>query len=89
MHFNKTFAVLALAPVAVGVFQQVHDDDLLLVRSMEDGTVDPASLDGSDLDRILVETLSSDRPEEQRLIRSRRPSSSTAATTSWCASAAC
>ena len=63
-----TFAVLALAPVAVGVFQQVHDDDLLLVRSMEDGTVDPASLDGSDLDRILVETLSSDRPEEQRLI---------------------
>jgi Flp pilus assembly protein TadD len=63
-----TFAVLALAPVAVGIFQQVHDDDLLLVRSMENGSLDPASLAGTDLDRILVETLSSDRPEEQRLI---------------------
>ena len=63
-----TFAVLAVAPVAVEVFQQVHDDDLLLVRSMEDGTLDPAVLDGADLDRILVETLGTERPDEQRLI---------------------
>ena len=63
-----TFAVLAVAPVAVEVFQQVHDDDLLLVRSMEDGTLDPAVLDGADLDRILVETLGDERPDEQRLI---------------------
>lgn len=63
-----TFAVLAVAPVAVEVFQKVHDDDLLLVRSMEDGTLDPAALDGADLDRILVETLGTERPDEQRLI---------------------
>lgn len=63
-----TFAVLAVAPVAVEVFEKVHDDDLMLVRSMEDGTLDSSILDGTNLDRILIETLGSERPDEQRLI---------------------
>ena len=63
-----TIAVLALAPVAVGVFQRVHNDDLLLVRSMDNGEMDLSLLEGKNLDRILVETLSSERPDAQRLI---------------------
>lgn len=63
-----TIAVLALAPVAVGVFQRVHNDDLLLVRSIDNGQLDLSKLQGADLDRILIETLASQRPDVQRLI---------------------
>ena len=83
-----TFAVLAVAPVAVEVFEKVHDDDLMLVRSMEDGTLDPSILDGTNLDRILIETLGSERPDEQRLILLKDALEQQAAVTSWCASAA-
>jgi cellulose synthase/poly-beta-1,6-N-acetylglucosamine synthase-like glycosyltransferase/tetratricopeptide (TPR) repeat protein len=63
-----SIAVLALAPVAVGVFQRVHNDDLLLVRSMDSGQIDLSLLEGKDLDRILVETLADEYPDQQRLI---------------------
>jgi len=65
----SSFAVLALAPVAVGVFQEVHSDDFLLLRSIEqEALLDPAGLQGQDLDRILAETLANPSPETQRLV---------------------
>jgi cellulose synthase/poly-beta-1,6-N-acetylglucosamine synthase-like glycosyltransferase/Flp pilus assembly protein TadD len=65
----SSFAVLALAPVAVGVFQEIHSDDFLLLQSIEtENLADPAGLHGQNLDRILAETLASPNPEEQRLI---------------------
>ncbi len=63
-----TFAVVALAPMAIGIFQEIHGDDFLLLRSIEEGTIDPAGLQGQTLSRILAETLSSPRPDEQRLV---------------------
>ena len=61
-------AGILLAPVAVAVFQEVHGDDFLLLKSIEDGTLDPSGLKGQDLDRILADVLQSEHPEEQRLI---------------------
>ena len=63
-----SIAGVLLAPVAVAVFQEVHGDDFLLLRSIEDGTLDPSGLKGQDLDRILADALENEYPEEQRLI---------------------
>ena len=62
-----TFAVVALAPMAIGIFQEIHGDDFLLLRSIEEGAIDPAGLKGQTLSRILSETLASPNPDEQRL----------------------
>ena len=65
----SSFAVLALAPVAVGVFQEIHSDDFLLLRSIdEEIALDPAGLHGQNLDRILAETLANPNPEDKRLV---------------------
>jgi tetratricopeptide (TPR) repeat protein/GT2 family glycosyltransferase len=63
-----SLAGVLLAPVAVAVFQEVHGDDFLLLRSIENGTLDPAGLKGENLDRILADVLEKEHPEEQRLI---------------------
>ncbi len=61
-------AVAIFSPVAIGVFRQVHDDDLLLAGSKRELALRMETVNAKDLDRIFTETLSDDLPDKRRLL---------------------
>jgi cellulose synthase/poly-beta-1,6-N-acetylglucosamine synthase-like glycosyltransferase/tetratricopeptide (TPR) repeat protein len=56
------------SPVAIGVFRQIHDDDLILAGTSREVASLTPTVNPEDLDRIFSETLSDDLPDKRRLL---------------------
>ncbi|MDP6762511.1 MAG: glycosyltransferase [Planctomycetota bacterium] len=60
--------VAAFSPIAIGLFHEVHDDDLLLASGNGEEILEADDIRPEDLDRILADTLATPNPERRRLL---------------------